>query len=64
MKYYGMVFGDYNGIDWDGLVDVFYKEEDCEQRIDEMDCGLDEYYECWEMDEEEVKKYWGDLKIS
>ena len=66
MKFYGLVFGDWQGIDWDGLRDVFYKEKDCEQRKEELEWELssEEYYEVWEMDEEQVKEYWGDLKIS
>lgn len=66
MKFYGVVFGNWEGIDWDGLYSVFSNESDaendCERRNDY--CGPDEYFEVWEMTEEDVNKYWGDYPIS
>ena len=65
-KFYGVVFGNWHGIGWDGLYDVFSNESDaendCERRND--DCDPDEYFEVWEMTEEDVEKYWGDYPIN
>ena len=64
--FYGVVFGNWHGIGLEDLVDVFYNEEDAERECDRLngDCDPDEYYEVWELNEEQVKKYWGDLEIS
>lgn len=66
MKFYAVVFGNWQGISDEDVDDVFYNEEDaekyCELRND--DCDLDEYFEVREWDEKQVKKFWGNYPIS
>ena len=66
MKFYAVVFGNWQGISDEDVYDVFYNiedaEKDCDRRND--DCDLDEYFEVREWSEEQVKKFWGDYPIS
>ena len=64
MKFYAVVFGNWHGIDYDDVVDVFYKEEDAEKDVNCRNCDPDEWFEVQEWDEEMVKKYWGNYPIS
>jgi len=66
MKFYAVVFGNWHGISDEDVYDVFYNEEDAERECDRRNdgCGLDEWYEVREWNEEQVKKFWGDYPIS
>lgn len=59
-KFYGVVYGDWHGIDWDGLEEVFEDKDRAEEYCDELNDyeDSDEFYVVWEMMEEEVEKYW------
>lgn len=60
MKFYAVVFGNWHGIGFDDVVDVFHNEEDAEYECDRLNdyCSPDEWYEVQEWNEELVKKYW------
>lgn len=68
MKFYGIMFEGWHGHsdDLNELLDVFYNEEDCENEIDRLNggCSPEEEYYMVELNEEQVKKYWGDTEIS
>ncbi len=66
MKFYAVVFGNWQGISNKDVDKVFYNKEDAESYCNDCndDCDPDEWYEVQEWDEELVKEFWGDRQIS
>lgn len=67
MKFYAVVFGNWQGISNKDVDKVFYNKEAAEnycEHCNDYDCDPDEWYEVQEWDEELVKEFWGDRQIA